>query len=183
MLDCAPGDLDPHAVASVLKAYLRERACFSVSLHAVSLTEISLWTVPEPILTHALNPYFEAAMLTETKIGKSFEVKEAPVRKLGRKGPSLPSGLRDRGPLRKAPSLSTLALPNFSGMRPSSQDLLNTFASPGTPPTREQGSSPYSHRRNQLCGAAERNPHATEQLDSRVVPHAERETTDISGSM
>ena len=25
LTDCAPGDLDPHAVASIFKAYLRER--------------------------------------------------------------------------------------------------------------------------------------------------------------
>ena len=67
-------------------------------------------------------------MLTETNARKSIEDQEAPVRKLGGKGPSLPSGPRD-GPLRKAPSLSTLALPNFSGMRPPSQPLLNTIAS------------------------------------------------------
>ncbi|KAI9461222.1 hypothetical protein BJY52DRAFT_1117257 [Lactarius psammicola] len=107
MLECAPGDLDPHAVASVFKTYLRE--------------------LPEPILTHALNPYFEAAMLTETNVRKSIEEQEAPVRILGR-GPSLPSGPRD-GSIRKAPSLSTLALPNFSSMRPPSQTLLDTFAS------------------------------------------------------
>ena len=67
-------------------------------------------------------------MLTETNVRKSIEDQEAPLRKMGGKGPSLPSGPRD-GPLRKAPSLSTLALPNFSGMRPPSQLLLNTFAS------------------------------------------------------
>ena len=27
MTECSPGDLDPHAVASVFKAYLRERMC------------------------------------------------------------------------------------------------------------------------------------------------------------
>ena len=68
-------------------------------------------------------------MRTETNARKSLEEQETPVRKLGGKGPSLPSGPRDIGPLRKAPSLSTLALPNFSGMRPPSQPLLNTFAS------------------------------------------------------
>ncbi|KAI9442424.1 hypothetical protein H4582DRAFT_1809421 [Lactarius indigo] len=107
MLECAPGDLDPHAVASIFKTFLRE--------------------LPEPILTHALNPYFEAAMLTETNVRKSIEEQESPVRKLG-KGPSLPTGPRD-GPIRKAPSLSTLALPNFSSMRPPSQSLLDAFAS------------------------------------------------------
>jgi hypothetical protein len=67
-------------------------------------------------------------MLTETNARKSFEEQEAPVQKLGGKGPSLPSGSRN-GPLRKAPSLSTFALPKFSGMRPPSQALLNMFAS------------------------------------------------------
>jgi hypothetical protein len=67
-------------------------------------------------------------MLTETNVRKSIEEQEAPVRKLGGKGLLLPTGLRD-GPLRKAPSLSTLALPNFSSMRPPSQALLDTFAS------------------------------------------------------
>ncbi|KAF8135562.1 hypothetical protein EV363DRAFT_1396040 [Boletus edulis] len=40
-----PGDLDPHAVASVFKAYLRE--------------------LPEPILTNHLMPYFDAAVASE----------------------------------------------------------------------------------------------------------------------
>jgi hypothetical protein len=60
--------------------------------------------------------------------GNPSEEQEARVQKLGGKGPSLPSRSRD-GPLREAPSLSTLALPTFSGMRPPSQALLNTFAS------------------------------------------------------
>ncbi|KAI6121607.1 hypothetical protein F5141DRAFT_527838 [Pisolithus sp. B1] len=41
----SPGDLDPHAVASVFKAYLRE--------------------LPEPILTNDLLPFFDAAMASE----------------------------------------------------------------------------------------------------------------------
>ncbi|KAI0305522.1 hypothetical protein B0F90DRAFT_1815135 [Multifurca ochricompacta] len=109
IIESTPGDLDPHAVASIFKTYLRE--------------------LPEPILTHALNPYFEVAMLTETNVRKSIEEQAAPVRKLGGKGPSLPSGPRDVSALRKPPSLTTLALPNFSGMRPPSQALLNAFAS------------------------------------------------------
>ena len=32
LTDCTPGDLDPHAVASVFKAYLRERE-YHVSFH------------------------------------------------------------------------------------------------------------------------------------------------------
>ncbi|KAI0268623.1 hypothetical protein BC834DRAFT_968086 [Gloeopeniophorella convolvens] len=109
MLECAPGDLDPHAVASIFKTYLRE--------------------LPEPILTHALGPFFEAAMLTETNVRKSMEEHATPGQKTGAKGPPLPSGPRDGHALRKPPSLSTLAMPNFSGMRPPSQALLNAFAS------------------------------------------------------
>lgn len=29
--DCPPSDLDPHAVASVFKAYLRERMCLGLT--------------------------------------------------------------------------------------------------------------------------------------------------------
>ncbi len=68
-------------------------------------------------------------MLTETNARKSIEEQEANARKPVWKGPSLPSGPRDSPSLRKPPSLSTLALPNFSSMRPPSQPLLNTFAS------------------------------------------------------
>ncbi|KAI9509177.1 hypothetical protein F5148DRAFT_797744 [Russula earlei] len=109
LLESDPSDLDPHAVASVFKTYLRE--------------------LPEPILTHALNHYFEAAMLTETNVRKSIEEQAAPARNVSGGGSSLPSGPQDGHSLRKPPSLSTLALPNFSGMRPPSQGLLNTFAS------------------------------------------------------
>jgi hypothetical protein len=66
--------------------------------------------------------------LPRQTLGNPSKSRRLPCEKLGGKGPSLPSGPRD-GPLRKAPSLSTLALPNFSGMRPPSQALLNTFAS------------------------------------------------------
>lgn len=45
IMQSSPGDLDPHAVASVFKAYLRE--------------------LPEPILTNDLLPFFEAAMASE----------------------------------------------------------------------------------------------------------------------
>ncbi|KAI0066242.1 RhoGAP-domain-containing protein [Artomyces pyxidatus] len=108
MLECAPGDLDPHAVSSVFKAYLRE--------------------LPEPILTHALNPFFEAAMIAETNARKSEET-NSPTPKGGARGPSLPSGPRDGHALRKPPSLSTLAMPSFAGMRPPSAELLAAFAS------------------------------------------------------
>ncbi|EGO00246.1 hypothetical protein SERLA73DRAFT_72973 [Serpula lacrymans var. lacrymans S7.3] len=93
---CNPGDLDPHAVASIFKAYLRE--------------------LPEPILTHALAPYFEAAILTERNA----------------QGPSqgnqpLPSS--PKFGLRKPPSLSTLAMPVFAKSSPPSESLRRALSS------------------------------------------------------
>ncbi|THV05111.1 RhoGAP-domain-containing protein [Dendrothele bispora CBS 962.96] len=103
---CSPGDLDPHAVASVFKAFLRE--------------------LPEPILTHSLIPYFEAALSQENEvISREQTTQPRTVR-----GPTLPSNPKNgiQG-LRKPPSLSTLAMPNFSGMRPPSRSLCNALKS------------------------------------------------------
>ncbi|TFK54358.1 RhoGAP-domain-containing protein [Heliocybe sulcata] len=106
--ECSPGDLDPHAVASIFKAYLRE--------------------LPEPILTHALIPYFDAAMTAENN-ARSAEDSERRVQRASR-GPGLPTNPKSGAPgLRKPPSLSTLAMPNFSGMRPPSQPLLKAISS------------------------------------------------------
>ncbi|KAJ7084358.1 hypothetical protein B0H15DRAFT_911123 [Mycena belliarum] len=105
MTECTPGDLDPHAVASVFKAFLRE--------------------LPEPILTQSLIPYFEAALVQESTLN---EQDKAP-RVKGAIGPSLPSGPRNVQTMRKPPSLSTLAMPNFSSIRPPSQPLLNALKS------------------------------------------------------
>ncbi|KAJ6499331.1 hypothetical protein C8R45DRAFT_821281 [Mycena sanguinolenta] len=106
MTECTPGDLDPHAVASVFKAFLRE--------------------LPEPILTQGLIPYFEAALNQESSL---HEQDKAP-RVKGPTGPSLPSGPRSGAPqMRKPPSLSTLAMPNFNSIRPPSQSLINALKS------------------------------------------------------
>ncbi|KAI0030765.1 hypothetical protein K488DRAFT_71924 [Vararia minispora EC-137] len=111
--ECPPGDLDPHAVSSVFKAYLRE--------------------LPEPILTKQLNPLFEAAMATENEVRRSLDgaalvaAGGSPASKPRR--PTLPSNPRDTRTLLKPPSLTTLALPNFAGMRPPSATLLDAFAS------------------------------------------------------
>ncbi|KAJ7497266.1 hypothetical protein FB451DRAFT_1075792 [Mycena latifolia] len=105
MTECTPGDLDPHAVASVFKAFLRE--------------------LPEPILTQGLIPYFEAALAQESALN---EQNKTP-RVKGAVGPSLPSGPRNVQAMRKPPSLSTLAMPNFSSIRPPSQSLLNALKS------------------------------------------------------
>ncbi|KAJ6586893.1 hypothetical protein DFH09DRAFT_1027807 [Mycena vulgaris] len=105
MTECTPGDLDPHAVASVFKAFLRE--------------------LPEPILTQGLIPYFEAALVQESTLNEQDKTP----RVKGPIGPSLPSGPRNVQAMRKPPSLSTLAMPNFSSMRPPSQSLLNALKS------------------------------------------------------
>ncbi|KAF7983771.1 hypothetical protein HWV62_18974 [Athelia sp. TMB] len=94
--DCHLGDLDPHAVASVFKAYIRE--------------------LPEPILTHALVPYFEAAITTETQHRQSQESER-------------PAPARVTGSLRKPPSLSTLAMPDFNNMRPPSANFVGALRS------------------------------------------------------
>lgn len=56
-----PSDLDPHAVSSVFKAYLRERECFLVTYRGQTLTSPSS-PVPEPILTKKLMPLFDLAL-------------------------------------------------------------------------------------------------------------------------
>ncbi|KAG2150832.1 hypothetical protein DEU56DRAFT_728527 [Suillus clintonianus] len=92
---CSPGDLDPHAVASIFKAYLRE--------------------LPEPILTNALSSSFEAAMTSERLTHNTLEPAQSPR--------SIHPGLR------KPPSLSTLAMPNFSGLHPPSEPLRKALSS------------------------------------------------------
>ncbi|KAF9268654.1 RhoGAP-domain-containing protein [Marasmius fiardii PR-910] len=109
MKECSPGELDPHAVASIFKAFLRE--------------------LPEPILTHSLIPYFEAALFQESAANAEAQA-SAPPMKLGAKGPTLPSGPKSGfNGLRKPPSLSTLAMPNFSGMRPPSVNFRRALKS------------------------------------------------------
>ncbi|KAG6887081.1 hypothetical protein C0992_000866 [Termitomyces sp. T32_za158] len=110
MTECSPGDVDPHAVASVFKLFLRE--------------------LPEPILTTTLLPYFDAAVAKENNDaegnGNSKQSRSSS------RGPGLPSCPRDSSVLpsvRKAPSLSTLAVPTIAGLRPLSNQLLNTFRS------------------------------------------------------
>ncbi|KAJ7287564.1 hypothetical protein C8J57DRAFT_1284294 [Mycena rebaudengoi] len=105
MTECTPGDLDPHAVASVFKAFLRE--------------------LPEPILTQSLIPYFEAALAQEGALNEQNK----PTRTKGAAGPGLPSGPKGLPQMRKPPSLSTLAMPNFTSIRPPSQSLLNALKS------------------------------------------------------
>ena len=63
-------------------------------------------------------------MLTETN-----EEHTTPVRSVSGNRSMPSSGLHDGQSLQKPPSVSTLALPSFSGRRPPSQELINAFAS------------------------------------------------------
>ncbi|KDR75004.1 hypothetical protein GALMADRAFT_248846 [Galerina marginata CBS 339.88] len=118
MTECTPGDLDPHAVASVFKAYLRE--------------------LPEPILTQKLQQYFDAAINKETTINAAEP--SSPTRLAAvRSGGGLPSGPKSgfnnsmgmmgggNMALRKPPSLSTLAMPSFTGIPPPSKALISAI--------------------------------------------------------
>ncbi|TFK20945.1 RhoGAP-domain-containing protein [Coprinopsis marcescibilis] len=109
---CSPGDLDPHAVASVFKAYLRE--------------------LPENILTTKLQPIFEACISQEIASNAQHAATKSAAR-VG--GPGLPSnpkfnvGATDSSgaPIRKPPSLTTLSMPTFHGMPSASQTLVNNL--------------------------------------------------------
>ncbi|OCH93108.1 RhoGAP-domain-containing protein [Obba rivulosa] len=112
MVDCDPGDLDPHAVASIFKTFLRE--------------------LPDSILTSALIPYFESALQAEEPDAGSAAMNASSSHvglSIGMSGPTLPSGPRITAPiaLRKPPSLSTLAMPSFAGLRTVSESLRNAL--------------------------------------------------------
>src|SRR5713101_4728833 len=61
LASCGPGDLDPHAVSSVLKAFLRERGFQSI-VGRCAPADSSGCLVPDPILTRDVAPAFEAAL-------------------------------------------------------------------------------------------------------------------------
>ncbi|KAF7793776.1 hypothetical protein EIP86_004897 [Pleurotus ostreatoroseus] len=98
LTEADPGDLDPHAVASVFKAYLRE--------------------LPESLLTTELVPRFEAALASAT----ASDAEPGPTHALGGTmslslSTAMQSNSRGLPLLRKPPSLSTLAMPSFAGAR------------------------------------------------------------------
>ncbi|KJA20058.1 hypothetical protein HYPSUDRAFT_837368 [Hypholoma sublateritium FD-334 SS-4] len=111
------GDLDPHAVASVFKAYLRE--------------------LPEPILTQKLQPLFDEAITKEasknaTDASSSADTTNTSTTRLGagaRGAQGLPSNPKSgfTAGLRKPPSLSTLAMPSFTGIPPASPALVSAI--------------------------------------------------------
>ncbi|KIJ49522.1 hypothetical protein M422DRAFT_246603 [Sphaerobolus stellatus SS14] len=112
IIDCSPSDLDPHAVASVLKAYLRE--------------------LPESILTRRLAPLFDNAVTTENNKA-SIPMPTGAISKMGQATqghPGLTSGPRPlpMHALRKPPSLSTFVLPTSSSLRPPSTSFIETLA-------------------------------------------------------
>ncbi|KAF9050171.1 hypothetical protein BJ165DRAFT_1525445 [Panaeolus papilionaceus] len=108
LIECTPGDLDPHAVSSVFKAYLRE--------------------LPEILLTQKLLPYFDAALNKETA-QHTQQQPVSPTRLSLRPGAGLPTGPKMASPMRKPPSLSTLAMPSFQGIPPPSRSFINTVRS------------------------------------------------------
>lgn len=122
--ECSLGELDPHAVASVFKAYLRERTLTSLQTLYFLLNFV---TVPDSILTKKLQPYFDAAINKEnSQTGPGLQPKYPTKSHQG-----LPSCPRDVAPtsLHKPPSLSTLAMPSFNHVPPPSPSLINAFRS------------------------------------------------------
>ncbi|TFK94622.1 RhoGAP-domain-containing protein [Polyporus arcularius HHB13444] len=97
LVECEPGDLDPHAVSSIFKTFLRE--------------------LPEPVLTRGLLHVFESA-LADDQGRRSEDVTQKHA--IARNGSALP--------LRKPPSLSTLAMPSFAGARAISDAQLAMFS-------------------------------------------------------
>ncbi|KAF8329328.1 hypothetical protein F5887DRAFT_1004759 [Amanita rubescens] len=112
LASCEPGDLDPHAVASVFKAFFRE--------------------LPEHMLTPVLLPYFEGLVEQETAAaGAATESKprNADVKPASH-GLGLPSGPKPGSlppGMKKPPSLSTLAVTSFKDMRPPSNSLIRAI--------------------------------------------------------
>ncbi|KZT71058.1 RhoGAP-domain-containing protein [Daedalea quercina L-15889] len=106
MTECDPCDLDPHAVASIFKTYLRE--------------------LPESILTMSLIPYFESALAAEDRASRASTESstDASVKSSAASHQRSGSSLA----VRKAPSLSTLAVPKFHGKRSVSDSLLKALA-------------------------------------------------------
>ncbi|KAI0743778.1 hypothetical protein C8Q80DRAFT_1183099 [Daedaleopsis nitida] len=101
LAECEPGDLDPHAVSSIFKTFLRE--------------------LPEPVLTSALLPVFESALADDHGRRSEDAVhRQARSAANSRNGSDLP--------LRKPPSLSTLAMPSFAGARAVSDGQLRVFS-------------------------------------------------------
>jgi hypothetical protein len=79
-------------------------------------------------LTPSLIPYFEEALAQENKDRESNSPHTDTPHRIGGRGPTLPSNPKSGfSALRKPPSLSTLAMPNFSGMKPPSQSLINVL--------------------------------------------------------
>lgn len=88
------------------------------------LIEYGLRVVPEPLLTKKLQHEFDAAIKQETNLNTAADASRTagsltgvPSNKAG-----LPAGPKNG--LRKPPSLSTLAMPSFTGIPPASASLL-----------------------------------------------------------
>ncbi|KAH9855192.1 hypothetical protein C2E23DRAFT_724752 [Lenzites betulinus] len=102
LTQCEPGDLDPHAVASIFKTFLRE--------------------LPEPLLTSALLSYFESALTEDQGSNENGTSSSQHTQS------SISSRNSSNLALRKPPSLSTLAMPSFAGARPLSGAQINALS-------------------------------------------------------
>ncbi|OJT11616.1 hypothetical protein TRAPUB_11872 [Trametes pubescens] len=102
LTECEPSDLDPHAVASIFKTFLRE--------------------LPEPLLTSALLSYFESALSEDYSSKESNGDASQPAE------PVAKARSATNLPLRKPPSLSTLAMPSFAGLRALSDAQVNALS-------------------------------------------------------
>ena len=124
--DCSPSELDPHAVASVFKAYLREcKSPQSIYFDHTLCSYLIIYIVPEPILTRALGPSFEAVVNAENSYSPPSSASGMISKTIG--GGGLPSGPRPMPSLRKPPSLSTFTLPTSSSLRAPSSTLIEAL--------------------------------------------------------
>lgn len=97
--------------------------CVNVSVtHCSCLHTLIVVTVPRPLLTSELIPLFESALAADASRH------EAHIQASGA-GSTSPGANRGFPMLRKPPSLSTLAMPSFAGMRSISDTTIATLAS------------------------------------------------------
>lgn len=106
------------------------RTCANVCLIPQSTVLIlkQFQIVPEPILTNAMMPYFEAVMNSEAHTTKLRQAASPPNNR-GLGLPTGPTGGNSLPAIRKAPSLTTLGLPNTADLHAPSEELTQAFRS------------------------------------------------------
>ena len=112
LASCGPGDLDPHAVSSVLKAFLRERGFHPIVVRCAP-ADSSGCLVPDPILTRDVAPAFEAA-LEKAKASGAMNPPPVPTVFQGPGiGPRVGAPLGPRLGLPSGPRQNSMALSRF----------------------------------------------------------------------